>query len=347
MIDPAAAPLATGRACAPEQEEPAAAPHMSGGTYYQILGVTPNASSDEIKNSYRKLALKWHPERAATGTKLDNEAKFDAISEAYDVLSIPARRAIFDQYGERGLKEGVPDGNGGINGGSYRFKSNSREIFFAFFGTSSPFSDIMGTIGDDVSPDLYGELTGMQLPAKPQKPPAKQLPLMITLEELYNGATKKVTYARRVLKPDGATAAEQNEQHIRIAPGIDESTVFTIPGAGDEGVDVQASDLEVTLQLHPSAPWAKKGSTLYFSADLALVDALCGSIVEVPTLDGRVLSVPVTQIVAPGATKVVPGEGMPLPSTPGQKGDLVIEFNIKFPKTLTPTQKEVIKKTLV
>merc|ERR1711998_105775 len=116
---------------------------VSSMMYYDILGVPRTASTEDVKKAYRKLALKWHPNRAP-GAKSEVMAKFDGIAEAYEVLSNPARRAIFDQYGESGLKDGIPDGHGGIKGGKYRFNSNAIEIFTSFFGTSSPFADILG-----------------------------------------------------------------------------------------------------------------------------------------------------------------------------------------------------------
>lgn len=103
--------------------------------YYSILAVERTASTDEIKKAYRKLALKWHPDRAS-GPAMEVAAKFDQIAEAYEVLSIAARRAIFDQYGESGLKAGIPDGQGGLKGGKFQFNANALEIFAKFFGTS-------------------------------------------------------------------------------------------------------------------------------------------------------------------------------------------------------------------
>ena len=113
---------------------------------------------------------------------------------------------------------------------------------------------------------------------------------------------------------------------------------------GDEGIDVEAPDVEVKLQTEESAAWTREGSTLYYTASITLAEALCGTIVEVPTLDGRTLSVPVTQVVAPGVSKTVPGEGMP--AEEGAKGDLVIVFNTAFPDTLKAEQKALIKKAL-
>jgi len=95
----------------------------------------------------------------------------------------------------------------------------------------------------------------------------------------------------------------------------------------------------------PEDSWSRDGSTLIYTAKITLIEALCGKVLSIPTFDGRELSVPVTQIVAPGVTKVVKGEGM-LDAATGVKGDLVIQFETIFPETLTPAQKVAIKKTL-
>ena len=102
-------------------------------SYYATLGLDRSATTEDVKRTYRKCALKWHPERCDF---TEAEATFQAVAESYDVLSHPARRAIYDQYGEHGLKEGIPDGKGGIKGGTYTFSKNAHEIFAAFFGTS-------------------------------------------------------------------------------------------------------------------------------------------------------------------------------------------------------------------
>merc|ERR1719230_2039639 len=124
---------------------------------------------------------------------------------------------------------------------------------------------------------------------------------------------------------------------------MEEGTVVSFPGQGDEGVDIQTGDVEVEIQIAPMAGWARGDdpSVLFYTVDLPLTDALCGCVVDVPTLDGRTLSVPVTQIVSPDYQKKVEGEGMVHPAT-GQKGALYVAFNIVFPKTLTPAQKSAV-----
>ncbi|XP_061369217.1 uncharacterized protein LOC133312086 isoform X5 [Gastrolobium bilobum] len=124
-----------------------------GVDYYKVLQVDRSAKDDDLKKAYRKLAMKWHPDKNPNNKK-EAEAKFKQISEAYDVLSDPQKRAVYDQYGEEGLKGQVPPpGAGGFSGGSdggpttFRFNPRSADdIFSEFFGFSSPFGG-MGDMG--------------------------------------------------------------------------------------------------------------------------------------------------------------------------------------------------------
>lgn len=305
-------------------------------SYYDALSIVRTADADEVKKAFRKLSLKYHPDRAVGMSRAEAEVLFSKVAEAYDVLSNPAKRAIYDQYGERGLKEGVPDGKGNLKGGKYRFNNNAVEIFAAFFGTSSPFADILGQVGEDSPPEFYGELTGMQLPFAKQKAAPVKATLEVTLAEVYNGAEKTVSYSRKKMGSDGVTSDEAVETQLYVEAGWEAGLVATLPDLGDQGVHVLPGDVEIYMVIVPDELWSREGTTLFFKHEMTLTDALVGKNVEVPTFDSRILSIPITKIVAPGDSKVVPGEGI-------CGGELVICFDVTFPKTLTVEQKKKIK----
>lgn len=194
-----------------------------GVDYYDILQVDRNAKDDDLKKAYRKLAMKWHPDKNPNDKK-KAEAKFKQISEAYDVLSDPQKRAIYDQYGEEGLKGQVPPpgaGNfpGGYDGSSSNFRFNPRsadDIFSEFFGFSSPFGG-MGDMGGSRAggsgfprgmfrEDLFASFRGGAGEGSgnvPRKAAAIERTLPCSLEDLYKGTTKKMKISRDVIDSSG------------------------------------------------------------------------------------------------------------------------------------------------
>ena len=176
----------------------------------------------------------------------------------------------------------------------------------------------------------------MQLPFSKSKAAPVKAVLEVTLAEVYNGAEKVVSYSRKKLGEDGTTSDEAVETSLYVKPGSEEGVIEVLEGLGDQGVHVLPGDVEIEMVLAGDDLWSRDGTTLLYKHAITLTEALTGKIIEVPTFDNRVLSVPVTQIVAPGDMLTVPGEGL-------VGGDLVIYFDITFPKTLTPAQKKTIK----
>ncbi|KAJ1385917.1 DnaJ domain containing protein [Sesbania bispinosa] len=192
-----------------------------GVDYYKVLQVDRGASDDDLKKAYRKLAMKWHPDKNPNNKK-ESEAKFKQISEAYDVLSDPQKRAVYDQYGEEGLKGQVPPpGAGGFpgDGGPTSFRFNPRsadDIFSEFFGFSSPFGG-MGDMGGRGGPSGFsrGGMFGEDIFAQfrsgagegsghmPRKGAAIEKTLHCSLEDLYKGTTKKMKISRDVSDSSG------------------------------------------------------------------------------------------------------------------------------------------------
>ncbi|KAI3771377.1 hypothetical protein L6452_02540 [Arctium lappa] len=322
-----------------------------GVDYYKVLQVDRNAKDEDLKKSYRKLAMKWHPDKNPHNKK-EAEAKFKAISEAYDVLSDPQKRAIYDQYGEEGLKGQVPPpGSGGFSGegGSTAFRFNSRnadDIFTEFFGNSNPFSQSM------FNEDVFSELRGVgggggRMPSR--KAPAIERILSCSLEDLYKGTTRKMKISRDVTDPTGKLTTVEEILTINIKPGWKKGTKITFPDKGNEHQGVIPADLVFIIDEKPHPVFKRDGNDLVFTQKISLVEALTatGYTVQLSTLDGRSLTVPVVNsIISPTYEEVVKGEGMPIPKEPTKKGNLRVKFNIKFPTRLTSEQKTGIKRLL-
>ncbi|XP_048442291.1 dnaJ homolog subfamily B member 4-like isoform X4 [Pyrus x bretschneideri] len=266
-----------------------------GVDYYSVLKVNKNATEDDLKKAYRKLAMKWHPDKNPND-KNEAETRFKQISEAYEVLSDPQKRQVYDQDGEEGLKDMPPPGSGGFSygGGSNGFNPrNAEDIFAEFFG-SSPFG--FGSSG-------------------PGKSKRRQVP-------------------------------EQEILTIDVKPGWKKGTKITFPDKGNEQLGHLPADLVFVIDEKPHNTYKRDGNDLIVNKKVTLAEALGGTTVHLTTLDGRNLSIPVTNIVNPGYELVVAREGMPIAKEPGNRGDLKIIFEIRFPTRLTPEQRAGLKRAL-
>ncbi|KAL0344460.1 UNVERIFIED_CONTAM: DnaJsubfamily B member 4 [Sesamum radiatum] len=306
-----------------------------GVDYYKILQVDRSAKDDDLKKAYRKLAMKWHPDKNPNNKK-EAEAKFKQISEAYDVLSDPQKRAVYDQFGEEGLKGQVPPpGAGGFSGGrdgggptTFRFNPRSADdIFSEFFGNAAAGAE--------------GGSTGV-----PRKAAAIERMLPCSLEDLYKGTTKKMKISRDVTDASGRPSTMEEILTIEIKPGWKKGTKITFPEKGNEQRGVIPSDLVFIIDEKPHSVFKRDSNDLIATQKISLVEALTGYTAQVTTLDGRNLTIPINNVVSPTYEEVVKGEGMPIPKEPGKKGNLRIKFNIKFPSRLTSEQKTGIKRLL-
>ncbi|GAV60332.1 DnaJ domain-containing protein/DnaJ_C domain-containing protein [Cephalotus follicularis] len=348
-----------------------------GVDYYKILQVDKNATDDDLKKAYRKLAMKWHPDKNPNNKK-DAEAKFKQISEAYEVLSDPQKRAIYDQYGEEGLKGQVPPpgaaAGGGVPGGAtffhtgdgtttFRFNPrNADDIFAEFFGFSNPFGGGGGMRGSSRSPfgggggggslfgddifSSFGDARAMNQQQGTRKAPPIERTLPCSLEELYKGGTKKMKISREIADASGKTLPVEEILTIDIKPGWKKGTKITFPEKGNEQPNVIPSDLVFIVDEKPHSTFTREGNDLVVTMKIPLADALTGYTVHLTTLDGRSLTIPINNVINPSYEEVVPREGMPIPKDPSKRGNLRIKFNIKFPTRLTAEQKSGIKKLL-
>lgn len=331
--------------------------------YYKFLGLSRSATDDGIKRSYRKMALKFHPEKNSSP---DTGEIFAKIAESYDVLSNDRRRAAFDQYGPDGLKFGVParDGYEGFPGG-YQPPSDPYQVFANFFGGSNPFMDFFATETEPKRPlttsttkfaepkfgDYFGGMHGMNRPenqpgigAGPIKNPPVETTMDFTLEELYNGTVRKVKISRKVLTEDGTTTtAMEKTLTIEIQKGLKDGTRITFQNQGDQGPNSIPADLIFIVRELPHPKFRREGNVLIFVSEINLYKALTGAVIDLITLDGRHLKIPINHIVSPEYIKIVTGEGMPMSKAPATKGDLKIKFRVTYPIYFNEEQKKLLK----
>ncbi|KAJ8751883.1 hypothetical protein K2173_026087 [Erythroxylum novogranatense] len=328
-----------------------------GMDYYDVLNVNKSASEDDLKKSYRKLAMKWHPDKNPNNKK-EAEAQFKQISEAYEVLCDPQKRAVYDQYGEEGLKDMPPAGSGGSSAaGSNGFNPrNAEDIFAEFFG-SSPFG--FGSSGPGRSTryqsdgGMFGGFGGSENIFRTysegtalRKPPPVESKLPCSLEELYAGSTRKMKISRTVIDAHGRQVQESEILTIDVKPGWKRGTKITFPDKGNEQPNQLPADLVFVIDEKVHQTYKRDGNDLIVNQRVSLAEALGGTTVCLPALDGRDLSIQVHDIVSPGYELVVAKEGMPIAKEPGNRGDLRIKFEVKFPTKLSPEQRVGLKRAL-
>ena len=326
-----------------------------GRDYYADLGVAKGASDAELKKAYRKLAMKWHPDKNK-GDKTA-EAKFKKISEAYDVLSDSDKRETYDKFGEEGLKRGFGNGFGangaGFSGGGHNFNFRRpedlfSEVFGSGFGGGGGMNDFSSLFnGGGGFHSFSGGQPGFSHPfggggggcgmRRPSKPSPMVNNISFDLKDLYTGVAKRYKITRVV---NGQQQIDEVEVNVR--PGWKRGTKITFENKGHQQAGQLAQDVVFVIDEKPHAHFKRDGNDLVYDQEVTLSQALCGFKMSIPTLDGRSLSVGVAEVVRPGYEKVIPGEGMPIKGG-ASKGNLRIRFNVRFPTELSEDQKKVVK----
>ncbi|THU61816.1 hypothetical protein C4D60_Mb07t27250 [Musa balbisiana] len=360
------------------------APKTSDSTrYYEILGVSKNASQDDLKKAYRKAAIKNHPDKGG-----DSE-KFKELAQAYEVLSDPEKREIYDQYGEDALKEGVGGGGGG---------HNPFDIFESFFGGSPFGGEVLTTIG------------GSSRGRRQRRGEDAIHPHKVSLEDLYSGTSKKVSLSQNVIcqkckgkgsksgasmscsgcegsgmkvtirqlgpgmiqqmqhpcsecKGTGETINEKDRcpqckgqkviqekkvLEVLVEKGMQNGQKISFPGEADEAPDTVTGDIVFVLQQKDHPKFKRKGDDLFYEHTLSLTEALCSFQFVLTHLDNRKLLIKSNpgEVVKPDQFKAINDEGMPMYQRPFMRGKLYIHFTVDFPDSLTPDQCKALEAAL-
>ncbi|KAE8681648.1 DnaJ protein ERDJ3B [Hibiscus syriacus] len=323
---------------------------IAGKSYYDILQIPKGASDEQIKRAYRKLALKYHPDKNP-GNEEANK-RFAEISNAYEVLSDSEKRGIYDRYGEEGLKQHAA--SGGRGGGT---GVNIQDIFSSFFGGGQAEEEERIVKGDDVIVELDA-----------------------TLEDLYLGGPLKVWREKNILKPaPGKRRCNcRNEvYHKQIGPGMFQQmteqvceqcqnvkyeregyfvTVDIEKGMqdgqevvfyedGEPIIDGEPGDLKFRIRAAPHDRFRREGNDLHTTITITLAQALVGFEKTIKHLDDHLVDIGSKGITKPKEVRKFKGEGMPLHFS-NKKGDLYVTFEVLFPTSLTDDQKAKIKSIL-
>lgn len=292
---------------------------MSKRDYYEVLGVGKNASDDEIKKAYRKLAIKYHPDKNP-GDK-EAEEKFKEISEAHEVLSDKQKRARYDQFGHAGVggNAGNPFGGSGnpFEGGQYSFNGQSFNFDFAGGGLD----DILGSLFG------FGASGGRR---RPMRGPDYRTNLTISFKDSIFGTTKSVTVNGNTIK-------------LKIPAGIDDGMSIRLKGRGGPAPEDggEKGDLYVQVRVKPHKHLTREGAIILSEEKISMVDAALGTEITVETVDGDI-----TMKVPAGTQSGTPfklsGHGVPFRSD-GDRGPHIVTIIVEIPKKLTKKQKELLE----
>jgi len=301
---------------------------MEYKNYYRILGVDEDASQDQIKKAYRKLALRYHPDKNSGDKR--SEEKFKDISEAHAVLGDPVKRkkydqlgANWDQYEQSGFDPGSqrfsgrrPQGShfygshGNPSGGFMGREGGFSDFFQSFFGGmgSGPrgFEDLFN---DEPAGDLAGEIR-------------------ISLREAFLGADRIVDLGNEKIK-------------VSIKPGAYEGLKLRVKGKGQRASRGSQGNLYLTVHVNPDPEFIRKGNDLYINVPVDLFTALLGGKVGIQTLSGP-LKISIPEGSQNDMKLRLKGRGMPVYGKP-DRGDLFVQLKVKLPVKLNATQKELVK----
>uniref|UniRef100_A0A3B5MAI2 J domain-containing protein n=1 Tax=Xiphophorus couchianus TaxID=32473 RepID=A0A3B5MAI2_9TELE len=279
-------------------------PSLSRKDFYKVLGVLPESNEDEIKKAYRKMALKFHPDK---NSDPDAEEKFKEIAEAYEILTDPQKRSIYDQFGEEA-------GQGNIF--RQNFQNDPHATFSSFFHNSDNFDIFFGS-----DPDAD--------------------------EDLFNPFRRSTfTHLGGFAGYEAGLRKGEKVLNVVVKKGWKAGTRITFPREGDETLNSPPADITFILRDQDHPEYKRDGSNIVYTAQITLKEALCGCTVNVPTLDNRMMPLPCSDIIKPGEVRRLRGEGLPLPKSPSQRGDLVVEFQVLFPDRIPPQSREIIKHSL-
>ncbi|KAJ8753572.1 hypothetical protein K2173_022813 [Erythroxylum novogranatense] len=283
--------------------------------YYKILGVNRNASNDDLKKAYDRLVSMWHPDNVPSTLRREGEFMFNQISEAFSVLSDPQKRQNYDLFGEEVSK---------TDPFQFSWKDVDEEYFS--LENAGRLHRGQGSVRDRIR----------------VKKPAVEHQLLCSLEELYQGAKKEMTISRDILDNSCSLQTIEETLTIEIKPGWKPGTKITFPEKGSVPFGIPA-DLVYVIDEKPHAIYKRDGNDLVLNREITVVEALTGKCIELTTLDGRILVIPLTNIVKPGHEIIVPNEGMPYSSEPRKRGNLRIKIDVAYPSTLTAKQKSELR----
>lgn len=288
--------------------------------YYKALGVDKNTSADDIKKAFRKLAVKYHPDRNPNDKAAED--KFKEINEAYAVLSDPKKKQEYDTFGSSGFH-----------------KQYSQEDIFRGFDFSNTYKDMGAGGGDDIFSRLFGGAFGGGRGGRggfrsvPQRGADLEMETEIGFRDAALGIEKLIAYRR-----DGV----REELKVKIPIGVDNGSKIRITGKGSPGNNGgETGDLFLVIRILPDPVFTRDGGDLFVERNISFSSACLGTSLDVPTLEGdKRIKVPAG--IQPGTKIRLKGCGVK-PIGSNSKGDLYVKIAVHVPESLNAEQKKLIE----
>jgi curved DNA-binding protein len=303
---------------------------MAENDYYQILGVGRDATADEIKKTYRKLAMKYHPDKAK-GDKKQAEERFKQISEAYAVLSNPEKKKEYDEFGSQVFKDKFTQEDifRGFDFSDIFSDARSESIFSRIFGGQG------GTRPRGRSRTFrYGGPEGHYEPVQPPKGQDLQVDLPITLHEMAFGTDKLVSFNHH---------GQVEKISVKIPPGTLPGKKLRLTGKGSPGpMGGPSGDLYVKLKEVEHPVFKREGNDLLVDRRIKLSEATLGTKVTVPTLDGKTMSLKVPPGTQSHTKMRLKNYGLPA-ANGKSRGDQLVRIIVETPANLTKKQKALLE----
>jgi DnaJ family protein B protein 4 len=313
--------------------------------YYAILGISHEAQADDIAKAYRRAALTYNPacNPDAPGQQ-ELARRFKLVSQAYVVLSDQTIRAVYDAYGESGVRHGGT-GKVGIPGGVAVEKTDPDAVFRQFFGVDNPFQ-VLGDISgvQNTQHNFYSSSAAVD--KNPPKTAPVNVVLEVTLEDIFFGAVRNVTWTNTYTTAGDTVTSTPASFEFPVAKNVVDGSVVTLAGKGATKEGSTQGDVRVTICVLKHDKYQRTGDDLIVTVPISIADALTGVSVVVDSIEGRALQVLIDEVVHPNFQKRLVGEGMPKAADPAARGDLVVECATVFPTYLTAEQKSELRRIL-
>jgi len=312
-------------------------------THYETLGISKDATEKEIKQAFRSLSMKYHPDKVLDKSKEEQDIahrRMQEINSANHVLSDPEQRKGYDMElqgfppGFQG--QGFPPGFHPMQGFPPGFQQG-----FPFGGHGDIFEMLFGG-GGGMGPNI--EIRGMPnvfFQKRVLKPEPIEKDLHITIKQSYEGAVVQVEI-ERVIRHENTQTVETELLIVNIPQGIDDGDTIVLQNKGHVVASV-SGDVKLTVHVKNDTEFRRNGVDLYFTKTITLKEALCGFKFKIDHLNGNQMSLNVNVVIFTGAKQVIKHLGM---IKDGQIGNFVLEFVVSFPESLTPDQKTQLSEIL-